>query len=114
MVIEISIWTALGYGIASIPAVLGFLKIVQMVTDKGTTETPTTKTLKDNLEKANNDIIVLSKDITEIQLRLAEAKTDVEIKNLQVQMTDFKNALTRLQDKVERVTELTIKVMSKD
>lgn len=114
MVIEISIWTAIGFGIASIPAVLGFLKIVQMVTNKDSSETPTNITLKDNLEKANNDIMVLSKDITEIQLRLAEAKTDVEVKNLQIQMTDFKNALTRLQDKVERVTELTIKIMSKD
>ena len=117
MIIEIGITTAIGLGIASIPPVLGIIKLVSMVIEKKSPDddsSATHKTLTDNLEKASEDIKELSKDITEIHLRMAEAKTDIEIKNLQDQMQDLKNSLNKLQDKVERVTELTIKIMSKD
>ena len=118
MIIEIGLATAIGLGIASIPPVLGIIKLVSMVLDNKSPKDSATdnsvQTLSDNLEKANDDIKELSKDITEIHLRMAEAKTDVEIKNLQNQMQDLKVSLTRLQDKVERVAELTINILSKD
>lgn len=106
---ELSIMSALGILIVAIPVILGLLKLIQILRASPEDQ------IKQEIKNLNTEIEQIKKDIETIEVSMSNvAKIGIEHDNFKSQVDDLKLAIFRLQDKMEKMTDLIIKLVTKD
>lgn len=106
---ELSLMSAFGILIVAVPVMLGLLKLIQVL------RTNPEDKIKQEIKNINTDIEQIKKDIEIIEISMSSvAKIGIEHENFKTQLDDLKQTILRLQDKMEKMTDLIIKLVTKD
>ncbi len=109
IIIDISLMSALGILVIVIPVILGLLKFYQVYRSN-----PHDK-LRQEIKDIHTDIESIKKEIATIETSMSSvSKIGIEHDSFKVQVDDLKLAILRLQDKMEKMTDLIIKLVTKD
>ena len=94
--------------------ILVFLRILARDWFNSKTGETTIENVEKDIEDLKNAIEKLSADLGSIQLKLADGTSDARLDAIKQQMIDMKDTISKLQDKLEKMTDLTIRILSKE
>jgi peptidoglycan hydrolase CwlO-like protein len=74
---------------------------------------------EDKIKQVQQDFSSMKKDVDKLtetvdEIKVETAKMNITEENMKSHMNDFKSSLNRLNDKLEKVTEIVIQILSKD
>ena len=118
MTVLIDNWDIILKVISAIIGIVLFIRVVfnDFFVNKSTSKidmnASNVTSLSDDIKTANKHISELTADITAIELRMASAAYDEKFKNVQIQLDDMKIGMARFQDRLEKLSDVSIKILS--
>lgn len=68
--------------------------------------------IEDDFKKTKDDLERLKEDLTHLQIQLAQGATSEKLNSINLQITDLKEVMTRFQNRLEKMSDLTIKILN--
>jgi len=94
---------------------LAFLRvIIRDMLNKKQNEKPHETSLEEDIKTTKDDLARIETGLNKLELNLANTAYDEKIKSINLQITDLKEVMARFQDRLEKMSDLNIKILNRN